>query len=136
MKNALKVIAVIAGIIVIHLSYAVLYLVNIPCVIYRVLKQPKASRMKEFLDWNYNSAFSIDQTGSAVFYPLFNLFLKNEEGKTFGDPDETISHVSGVIRRESNYNMLGLMLSNFHNWFYRAFLNEADHLEMAANNKQ
>lgn len=136
MKKTLKVIAVILGIVTMHLAYLSLYLVNIPCVIYRALRQPKSLRMEEFLAWNYNSAFSIDQTGSAVFYPLFNLFLKNENGKTFGDPDETISHVSGVIRRENNYNKLGLILSNFHNWIYKTFLNEADHLEMAANNKQ
>lgn len=45
----------------------------------------------------HNLAFAIDQLGNVMIAPMANdLLLKKEAPKLYGNPDETISHVTGV----------------------------------------
>ena len=74
------------------------------------------------------------QSGNAQMYPTLNLFVKGDD---FGkDIDESISHVSGVVKHEGRYKYLGRVLSNAHNWVYKVLGLSDNHLEEARKNAQ
>ncbi len=89
-----------------------------------------------FKRWVKQLGYSQSQSGNAQMYPTLNLFVKRGLGKKFGDDiDESISHVSGVIKHEGRYNTLGRRLAAAHNGVYRLF-GVKDHLEDARLNEQ
>lgn len=76
-------------------------------------------------------AFAIDQLGNVMGAPILNdLLLKKNPTKLYGNPDETISHVTG-------YNYINNELSYFGNLIAK-ILNfvEPNHVENAAKNEQ
>ena len=79
--------------------------------------------------------YSQSQNGNSQMYPILNLFVK-KGGKMFGDVlNDSISHVSGVIRHEKRYKKVGLVLANLHNYIYK-LLGDEDHLEESRQREQ
>lgn len=80
----------------------------------------------------YDLAFTIDQSGNVLCAPVFNiLFLHNQtKGKLYGNPDETISHVTGVNYLAGNLTLAGICLAKTLNFL------DKNHVEKAANNPQ
>lgn len=66
--------------------------------------------LREMSDYLRTLSHSIDQTGNSMGMWLFSdLFINTGKGKQFGSPDETISHVTGSIKRE-RLTWLGVFL--------------------------
>lgn len=78
----------------------------------------------------YEVAFSIDQTGNVICSPLFNSLLKKKNGYSFGNPDETVSHVLGVNKLQGTLTIIGKIVAGILN------LIEKNHVENAAKNEQ
>ena len=79
----------------------------------------------------HSIAFAIDQLGNVMGGPLMNKWLlKKNPAKLYGNPDETISHVTGV-------NYKAQTLTDF-GYFVAHTLDALDenHVTKAANNDQ
>jgi hypothetical protein len=79
----------------------------------------------------HNLAFAIDQLGNVMIAPMANdCLLKKGSPKLYGNPDETISHVTGV-------NYKAQTLTDF-GYFVAHTLDALDpnHVTKAANNDQ
>lgn len=79
----------------------------------------------------YNLSFAIDQLGNVLCSHVFNLILlKKNPAKEYGNPDETISHVTGVNYLTGTLTPLGKFLA--------LVLNKLDknHVQNAAENEQ
>jgi hypothetical protein len=59
-----------------------------------------------------NVAISYDQLGNVLGGPLFNLILKKQGGRPFGDSDETISYVLGKNKRINKLTRLGTWIAD------------------------
>jgi hypothetical protein len=60
----------------------------------------------------YNVAFSLDQLGNVMGAPLFNaVLLKKNPFKYYGNPDETLSHVTGVNFETGDLTKLGYLIA-------------------------
>ena len=57
-------------------------------------------------------ALSIDQLGTIVMGPLFNLILITKDGYKFDDEDDTISYVLGRNKLRGTLKPLGKFLAN------------------------
>ena len=68
-------------------------------------------------------AISIDQLGNVVMANLLNDTLIKEHGHKFGNPDETISMVLGLNKRDKSLTKWGIKLTNILNKI------EKDHIE-------
>lgn len=111
--------------IVAKLMYAILSPITM---LYAIIKLTfKGGLMKYF----YNLALSIDQLGNVMIAPMANdILLKNGAPKLYGDPDETISHVTGV-------NYVSETLTDF-GYFVAHSLDavDKDHVTKASENEQ
>jgi hypothetical protein len=88
----------------------------------------KRGEISEYFHW---VAFSIDQMGNVMGAPIMNdVLLKKTSKHKYGNPDETISHVTGV-----NYVAKKLTTPGY---FVAHCLNAVDrnHVEKAAENNQ
>lgn len=77
--------------------------------IYTFIKYLFSLKFKKLNKWLYNIAFSIDQMGNVWGGPMMNdcLLINTVEEKLYGNPDETISHVTGVNKLNKNLTALG-----------------------------
>lgn len=76
-------------------------------------------------------AFAIDQLGNVMGAPIMNdLLLKKDPIKFYGNPDETISHVTGVNYTQQKMTWVGKLIARI--------LNNAEpqHVEIAAKTNQ
>jgi hypothetical protein len=83
------------------------------------------------LDYFLANAHSIDQSGNVTGMFLFSdMFLSSGQGKQYGNPDETISHVTGFKENEALMTWFGKDIAYF--------LNTADtnHTKKAIENTQ
>lgn len=96
--------------------------------IYTLFKYLFSFKFKKLNKWFYNIAFSIDQMGNVWGGPMMNdcLLINKVEEHLYGNPDETISHVTGVNKLNNNLTLLGRIVSKILN---RA---EKQHVEKAA----
>ena len=86
---------------------------------------------KKISEYFHNVAFSIDQLGNVMGAPIMNdLLLKENPTKLYGNPDETISHVTGVNYKSNKLKFFGILLAKI--------LNKIDknHVQNAAENEQ
>ena len=86
-----------------------------------------STRLNEYF---YDVALSMDQTGNVLCSPLFNSLLKTKDGYSFGNPDETVSHVLGVNKLNGTLKLLGKLVAGCLNKI------EKNHVENAAKNAQ
>lgn len=87
--------------------------------------------LKHFDTYLYNLAFSIDQLGNVLCSTVFNkVLIKNESTYKYGDPDNTISHVTGVNKVQGHLKPLGKLLA----WILNAL--DKNHVEKASKNEQ
>ena len=70
-------------------------------------------------------AISIDQLGNVVMANLMNDTLIKDNGHKFGDPDETISMVLGLNKREKSLTNMGIRIADILNKI------EKDHVDKA-----
>ena len=77
----------------------------------------KTKSITEFSEYIYKVAISDDQKGNVVLSPLFNDTLITKDGYKYGNPDKTISEVTGVNVLDNTLTGLGyrfnLLLSMF-----------------------
>lgn len=86
---------------------------------------------KEISEYFYSIAFSIDQLGNAMGGPIMNKFLlKKNPTKLYGNPDETISHVTGVNYKSEKLTSFGYFIAHCLDCI------EKDHVEKAADINQ
>jgi len=87
--------------------------------------------LKAINKYFHSIAFAIDQLGNVMGGPLMNkALLKKNPAKLYGNPDETISHVTGVNYRAQTLTSLG--------YFVAHCLDAVDkkHVTKAAENNQ
>lgn len=87
--------------------------------------------LKSIGKYFHNIAFAIDQLGNVMGGPLMNkVLLKKNPAKLYGNPDETISHVTGV-------NYKAMKLTDF-GYFVAHCLDAVDkgHIDKAVKNDQ
>lgn len=76
-------------------------------------------------------AFAIDQLGNVMGTPIMNSFLlKKNAVKLYGNPDETISHVTGVNYKAKTLTSFGYFVAHCLDTA------EKNHVEKAAENNQ
>ena len=91
----------------------------------------KIFKPKELSDYFHWIAFAIDQLGNVMGAPVMNdVLLKKDPAKLYGNPDETISHVTGVNYRAQTLTSFG--------YFVAHCLDAVDpnHVNKAADNDQ
>lgn len=86
---------------------------------------------KDLSDYFHNVAFGIDQLGNVMGSTIMNdLMLKKGSPKLYGNPDETISHVTGVNYKAKTLTDFGYFVAHTLNFV------DKDHVEKAAENEQ
>lgn len=96
--------------------------------IYAILRFRNFKKISAYF---HEVAFAIDQLGNVMGGPIMNdVLLKKDAVKTYGNPDETISHVTGVNYLVNKLTIFGKALA----WI----LNKVDknHVQNAAINEQ
>ena len=74
--------------------------------IYAIFRQPNIGK------YFHDVAFGIDQLGNVMGAPMMNdLLLKKEPAKLYGNPDETISHVTAVNYFNGKLTWLGRLVA-------------------------
>ena len=115
--------------IILYIVAKNLYLILSPItMLYAIIKLTiKGGLFKYFHDL----AFAIDQLGNVMIAPMANdLLLKSKSKKKYGDPDETISHVTGVNYNDESLTDLGYFISHTLNAL------DNNHVQKAAENEQ
>lgn len=115
--------------IILYIVAKLMYLILAPItMLYAIIKLTfKGGLFKYFHDL----AFGIDQLGNVMIAPMANdLLLKKDAPKLYGNPDETISHVTGV-------NYISETLTDF-GYFVAHTLDavDKDHVTKASENEQ
>lgn len=111
--------------IVAKICYAILAPVTM---IYAIIKLTFKGGLFNYF---HQLAFAIDQLGNVMIAPMANdCLLKKDSPKLYGNPDETISHVTGV-----NYKAMKLTAFGY---FVAHCLDTVDkkHVDKAAENDQ
>lgn len=86
---------------------------------------------KQIGEYFHNVAFSIDQLGNTMGASIMNdVLLKKDPVKKYGNPDETISHVTGVNYLGKKLTWTGLIVAKTLNRL------DKNHVENAAINEQ
>lgn len=104
----------------------VLSAITIPYTIIKYLFKPR-----KIAEYYFQLAFAFDQLGNVMIAPMANdCLLKKDAPKLYGNPDETISHVTGI-------NYLARTLTSF-GYFVAHSLDAVDknHVTKAAENEQ
>ncbi len=69
--------------------------------------------LKDISKYFHNIAFAIDQLGNVMGAPLMNkVLLKKNTPKLYGNPDETISHVTGVNYKAMTLTSMGYFVAH------------------------
>lgn len=115
--------------IILYIVAKLMYLILAPItMLYAIIKLTfKGGLFKYFHDL----AFAFDQLGNVMIAPMANdLLLKKDAPKLYGNPDETISHVTGV-------NYISETLTDF-GYFVAHSLDavDKDHVTKASENEQ
>jgi len=116
-------------ILILIVAVVLLWLLSPVFIIYALFKF--LFRIGQLSEYCYWLAFAIDQMGNVMGAPIMNdVLLKKEATHKYGNPDETISHVTGV-------NYLSKMLTSG-GYFVAHCLNTAEknHVEKAAETDQ
>ena len=114
------------GIILFIVASILLFIIALPMIIVSAILD-----FKNFDKYMYNLAFSIDQLGNVLCSTVFNkVLIKNESTYKYGDPDKTISHVTGVNKVQGHLKPLGKLLA----WILNAL--DKNHVEKASKNEQ
>ncbi len=115
------------GFVLFIVAITILSIIGIPMMILGIIISGKKADK-----YCYDLAFTIDQSGNVLCAPVFNIiFIKDKtKGKLYGNPDETISHVTGVNYLAGNLRLPGLVLK----WILNTL--DKNHVEKAANNPQ
>ena len=117
------------GIILFIVSVIMLWILTPIFIIYAIFRNIlDFKKLSEYFHW---VAFSIDQLGNTMGAPIMNdALLKKTAKKKYGNPDETISHVTGV-----NYVAQTLTTPGY---FVAHCLDavDPDHVTKASNNNQ
>lgn len=114
------------GIILFLVSTIMLYILSIPMVLFSLIFD-----LKHADKYFYNLAFAIDQLGNVLCSTVFNsILLKKDPKKLYGNPDETISHVTGVNFLAGKLTWLGMAIAKILNFL------DKDHVQKAAGNNQ
>lgn len=95
--------------------------------IYTILRSIKHGGLNKYF---YDCAFSIDQSGNVICQHLLNDLMVKPDGERHGDPDKTISHVTGKNKLKNKQYKIGKFIANILNKI------DKDHVEKAANNEQ
>lgn len=117
------------GIILFIVSVILLWILSPIFILYTIIR--KLFKFKELSDYFHWVAFSIDQMGNVMGSPIMNdVLLKKTAKHKYGNPDETISYVTGV-----NYINKELTTAGY---FVAHCLDAVDpnHVEKAAENNQ
>ena len=96
--------------------------------IYAFIRLHNFKRIANYLG---DVAFALDQLGNVMGAPIMNdLLLKDNIKYPYGNPDHTISHVTGVNYLNNNLTWKGIIVAKI--------LNKVDknHVEKAAVNEQ
>lgn len=65
------------------------------------------------LNYFHQLAFAIDQLGNVMIAPMANdVLLKENTPKLYGNPDETISHVTGVNYKAQTLTSMGYFVAH------------------------
>jgi hypothetical protein len=115
--------------IILYIVAKLMYLVLAPItMLYAIIKLTFKGGLFQYF---HNLAFGIDQLGNVMIAPMANdLLLKKNAPKLYGNPDETISHVTGV-------NYVSETLTDF-GYFVAHTLDavDKDHVTKASKNEQ
>jgi len=96
--------------------------------LYAVIKLRNAKKISKYF---HDVAFGIDQLGNVMGAPIMNSWLLTDKAtKLYGNPDETISHVTGVNYLNESLTDLGYFVAHCLNTV------EKNHVEKAAENEQ
>jgi len=80
-------------------------------ILYTIIR--KLFKLKSLGEYFHNVAFAIDQLGNVMGAPIMNDFLlKKEPAKLYGNPDETISHVTGVNYKAKTLTDFGYFVAH------------------------
>lgn len=92
---------IVVNILLCLVSFIGYSIMLLPCFVYTVIvlsfsKRFKGKRKQLFNGWLWNLAIANDQAGNVLIqYPGNDILLKPNRTKSFGNPNETISHVLG-----------------------------------------
>lgn len=120
-----------------RILYRILRPITMVYAIFRLIRFVKSKygfyypNFKLLGEYFHDLAFAYDQLGNVMIAPMANdVLITKDAPKKYGNPDETISHVTGVNYLANNLSWPGLML--------KVILNKLDknHVEKAANNEQ
>ena len=91
----------------------------------------KLMSFNDISDYFAKCAFSLDQFGNTLGGPMMNTcLLKKGATKLYGNPDETISYVTGVNYKSETLTMCGYFVAHCLDTVQK------DHVENAANTDQ
>ena len=113
------------GILLFIVACILLFLLSPLFIIYALFRSVNISK------YFHNVAFSIDQLGNVMGSPIMNdLLLKKGSLKLYGDPDETISYVTGVNYKAKTLTSFGYFIAHTLDFI------DKDHVEKASNSEQ
>lgn len=96
--------------------------------IYAILRFRNIKRISKYF---HDVAFAIDQLGNVMGAPIMNdVLLKKDAEYKYGDPDMTISNVTGVNYLDGKLTKAGKLLA----WILNAI--DENHVQDAAKNEQ
>lgn len=114
------------GVVLFIVASVLLFIIALPMILMSAILD-----FEHFDKYLYNLAFSIDQLGNVLCAPVFNkILIKPESTYKYGDPDMTISHVTGVNKEQEQLKFWGKVLA--------FILNSIDnnHVEKASKTEQ
>jgi len=97
-------------------AICLLFCIAPPAIIYTILvsyyKYDFRTATERISDFGLNIGESLDQSGNVIGMDIFSdTLLASSKGKQFGNPDETVSHVTGVKEAENDLSWLGEFLA-------------------------
>lgn len=97
--------------IILYIVAKIVYLILSPItMIYAIIK---LSFKGGLLEYFHKLAFAIDQLGNVMIAPMANdCLLKKDAPKLYGNPDETISHVTGVNYKAKKLTDFGYFVAH------------------------
>lgn len=96
--------------------------------IYAILRLRNAKKISKYF---HDVAFGIDQLGNVMGAPIMNdVLITKDSVDKYGNPDYTISYVTGKNYLNNTLTFWGKLLANTLN------LIEKNHVQNAANNEQ
>ena len=117
-----------------------LYLVLAVIVIaYTIAKHAvKANSFKDFNNrmskYFYCSAYGLDQAASPLLKEPFNDWFIKPDGYKAGNPDDTLSYILGVNRKQNTLYFAGKMLAKIVDFIFNLF-GDKNHIKNAVNDR-